>query len=402
MDCTININPLLIDVISRCAGFCRISSVLFCCLFRSIRQLVPICGRFAALFLGAPIVLIFVAIAPASAQMAGLSPAHSVAPIVLAQANSDQPPEFQIIQPGDMPQQDGGTAGGDARTDGGVDAEENVNNALTPRSTLTEEPVESEGWAKSDFTGFIDIHRRLRQPDETLLEDGLRLVTADGFAPFNLRDRTGAPIGYHIELARSFCEQMNIACTIKVVPFETIPDLLANGEADAALAGLARHPDLQDKVAFSNVFLKRPGRFLTIAETALKTDVASMEDQPIAFIGGSAHEAFLRAYFERINRVPVNDLHAARALLAEGKVTAIFGDAFQLLPLATERSGIFRFADKPYYDDYFFGDGMTFAYKAGRTDVGNLLDYGLQKLAKSGRLAELYARHFALDVYATY
>ncbi len=401
MDCAINLNPLLIDIICRCARFCRSFSVLFCCLFQSIRLFGQIGGQFVALLLTLLMAQSLLVAAPASAQTAGLAPAHP-APLIVAQANSDQPPEFQIIQPGDMPQQGSGAAGGDARTDGGIDAEANVNNALTPRSTLTEEPIDSEGWAKSDFTGFIDIHRRLRQPDETLLEDGLRLVTADGFAPFNFRDRAGAPIGYHVELARSFCEQLNIACTIKVVPFETIPDLLADGEADAALAGLGRHPDLQDKVAFSNVFLKRPGRFLALADSGLKTDVASMDGQPIAFIGGSAHEAFLRAYFERINRVPVNDLHAARALLAEGKVVAIFGDAFQLLPLATERNGTFRFAGKPYYDDYFFGDGMSFAYKAGRTDIGNLLDYGLQKLAKSGRLAELYARHFALDVYATY
>ncbi len=394
MDCAININPLLIDVISRCAGFCRSFSVLFCCRFRSVRPLGLGGGWFAALLLALLLAQIFLVAAPVSAQTTVLSPARS-APLEVAQANSDQPPEFQIIQPGDMPQQGGGA-------DAGVDAEANVNNALTPRSTLTEEPIDSEGWARSGFTGFIDIHRRLRQPDEALLEDGLRLVTADGFAPFNFRDRAGAPIGYHVELARSFCEQLNIACTIKVVPFETIPDLLVGGEADAALAGLVRHPDLQDKVAFSNVFLKRPGRFLTLADRAVKTDVASMEGQPVAFIGGSAHEAFLRAYFERINRVPVNDLHAARALLAEGKVAAIFGDAFQLLPLATERSGLFRFAGAPYFDDYFFGDGMSFAYKAGRGDIGNLLDYGLQKLAKSGRLAELYARHFALDVYAAY
>ena len=48
------------------------------------------------------------------------------------------------------------------------------------------------------------------------------------------------------------------------------------------------------------------------------------------------------------------------------------------------------------------GDGMTFAFPAGREQLGNMLNYGLQKLAQSGRMAELYARHFALDVYADY
>ncbi|WP_319567178.1 transporter substrate-binding domain-containing protein [Cohaesibacter marisflavi] len=283
-----------------------------------------------------------------------------------------------------------------------VEQPTNVEATRSPRSGEGDEPVTSEDWAKADFYGFIDIHQRLRQPSETVMDNGLRLLTAPDFPPFNYRNKAGAPVGYHVELARAFCEQLNIACTMKVVPFDAIPELLASDEADAALAGLVRHPELQGRVTFSNVFLKRPGRFLLLKDDGVSTDKDALQGKPVAVIGGSAHEAFLRAYFDGVNRVPVNDLHAARELLEEGKVVAIFGDAFQLLPIATQRNGIFSFAGEPYYDDHFFGDGMAFAYKAGRTDIGNLLNFGLQKLAQSGRLAELYARHFAFDVYASY
>nr|WP_321458451.1 transporter substrate-binding domain-containing protein [uncultured Cohaesibacter sp.] len=294
-------------------------------------------------------------------------------------------------------------AADDANVEGDVNSDTTGLEATRrQRATMAEEPIASEGWAEADFTGFIDIYQRLRQPDEKLLQDGLRLLTADGFSPFNYRDNDGAPVGYHVELARAFCEQLNIACSMKIVPFDQIPELIANGEADAALAGLVRNPDFRGKLAFSNIFLKRPGRFLKMKDAALKLDKKSMEGKPVAVIGGTAHEAFLRAYFDHLNRVPVNDLHAARDLLQEGKVVAIFGDAFQLLPFATERNGVFAFAGKPYYDDHFFGDGMSFAFTAGKEGVGNLLNVGLQKLAKSGRMSELYARHFALDVYADY
>ena len=283
-----------------------------------------------------------------------------------------------------------------------VEQPTNVETTHSPRSGEGDGPVTGEDWAKADFYGFIDIHQRLRQPSETVMDNGLRLLTAPDFPPFNYRNKSGAPVGYHVELARAFCEQLNIACTMKVVPFDAIPDLLASDEADAALAGLVRHPDLQGRITFSNVFLKRPGRFLHLKDDALPTDKEALQGKPVAVIGGSAHEAFLRAYFDGVNRVPVNDLHAARELLEEGKVVAIFGDAFQLLPIAAQRNGIFSFAGEPYYDDHFFGDGMAIAYKTGRTDIGNLLNFGLQKLAQSGRLAELYARHFAYDVYASY
>ncbi|WP_316858979.1 transporter substrate-binding domain-containing protein [uncultured Cohaesibacter sp.] len=274
--------------------------------------------------------------------------------------------------------------------------------APSNRPSLSEEPVASEGWAEASFTGFIDISQRLKQPNPQLLENGLRFLTSDGFPPFNYRDKSGEPMGYHVELARAFCEQLNLACTIKVVPFEDIPDMILGADADVALTGLTRHPDLEGRLAFSNTFLKRPGRFLRLKDKNIRTDKQSLDGAPVAVIGGTSHEAFLKAYFERVNRVPVTDLKAARQLLEEEKVVAIFADAFQLLPFASERNSPFSFAGKPYYDDYFFGDGMSMAYGDGRNDLANLLNYGLQKLAQKGRLAELYARHFALDVYAQF
>ena len=318
----------------------------------------------------------------------------------LAQTAEERLPENTIMQPEPGLQQSEESLSGAQESNEAVSGTSIA--ARAPRSGASEEPVASEDWAKADFTGFIDIHQRIRQPDVALLDTGLRLLTADGFPPFNYRDKLGAPIGYHVELARAFCVQLNLACTMKVVPFEAIPELLSSGEADAALAGLVRHPDLVDKVAFSNVFLKRPARFMVLKGADLHTDKASMEGKPVAVIGGSAHEAFLRSYFERVNRVPVNDLNAARELLQEEKVVAIFGDAFQLLPFAAERNSQVSFVGGPYYDDRYFGDGMAFAYPAERNDLGNLLNFGLQKLAQSGRMSELYARHFSLDVYADY
>ena len=151
-----------------------------------------------------------------------------------------------------------------------------------PAPPAQDEPVTSEDWAKADFYGFIDIHQRLRQPSETVMDNGLRLLTAPDFPPFNYRNKSGAPVGYHVELARAFCEQLNIACTMKVVPFDAIPDLLESDQADAALAGLVRHPDLQGKVSFSNVFLKRPGRFLQLKDTLLRADKQALQGKPVA------------------------------------------------------------------------------------------------------------------------
>ncbi|PLW74859.1 hypothetical protein C0081_21300 [Cohaesibacter celericrescens] len=274
--------------------------------------------------------------------------------------------------------------------------------SLRNRPAQANGPVASEPWAKAGFYGFIDTRQRLGLPDQELLDKGLRILTTDDFPPFNNRDENGAPQGYHVELARALCEELSTPCTLKIAAFEDIPDLIANGQADVALAGLVNHPSLKDVLDFSNVYLQRPARFARLKEKFFRTDTKGLAGKPVAVRGGSAHEAYLKAYFPTTNRVPVTDLEDARQLLTDEKVDAIFGDAFQLLPMISEADSPIIFAGKPFYDTHFFGDGMAVAYGHNQTDLGNMLNYGLLKLAQKGRMSELYARHFALDVYATY
>ena len=286
----------------------------------------------------------------------------------------------------------------DGESQGDVGANVNLRN----RPTQSSAPVASEEWAEAGFTGFINSRQRLAQPDQELLDRGLRLLTTDDFPYFNFRRGNDEPEGYHVELVRSLCEELNIACTLKIVPFSAIPFLLDGGSADVAVAGLAIHPSLLETLGFSNIYLQRPARFVRLKEEPVSVDAHSLDGQPVAVQGGSAHEAYLKAYFPNINRVPVTDLQAARRILVDKTVKAIFGDAFQLLPLVSTANSRLIFAGKPYYDTHFFGDGMAMAYARNQPGLGDLLNYGLLKLEQKGRLAELYARHFALDVYATY
>ena len=300
-------------------------------------------------------------------------------------------------------QQDNATTSDEAEAGNGEGVDEIDTSAIrrsVPASSNA--PVASAEWANAGFVGFLDVDQRLAAPDPDLVERGLRLLTTDDLPRFNERDETGAPSGYHVDLARAMCEELNTACTIKLVPFDQIPDLIAQGKADAALAGLVNHPSLQDRLEFSSVYLQRPARFVHRMDTALQTSAEALASTPVAVKGGTAHEAYLRAYFPYVNRVPVVDLQEAVPLLAEGKVQAIFGDAFQLLPLVTARDSAMTFAGKPYYDRHFFGDGMAIAVGRNEAGLRRMINFGLLRLAQKGRMAELYAMHFGVDVYGSY
>ena len=244
------------------------------------------------------------------------------------------------------------------------------------RPTQSDAPVASQEWAKSDFTGFIDTRQRLGQPDAALLEKGLRILTTDDFPPFNSRDEDGLPRGYHVELVRALCEELSLPCTLKIADFSQIPDLIAAGEADIAVAGIANHPALQEKLSFPDVYLQRPARFARLKDNADPFDARALDGLPIAVRGGTAHEAFLRAYFPEINRGPVTDLEAAKRLVRDKKVLALFGDAFSILADVSDPDSALAFAGKPYYDAHFIGDGMAIALGLDQVKMRNLLNYG--------------------------
>jgi polar amino acid transport system substrate-binding protein len=257
-------------------------------------------------------------------------------------------------------------------------------------------------WSKAPFATFIDARTRQTAPDPKLIEKGLRILTSDGFAPFNSLDRQGRPQGYHVDLSKLICEELVMACTIKVVDFETIPDLLAKGEADIALAGLSSHPTLLDKVGFSLPFLQRPARFVSLKTKPIRIGPLALKSKPIAVVGRSAHEAYLKTYFSEAKPIAVADLADANTLLVDGKVDAIFADGMHLSQLISNNNKQLTFKGEPYLDQHFFGPGMAIAYQREQQGLRGLLDYVLVRLAKKGRLTELYARHFPLDIYARY
>ncbi|MCV6546211.1 MAG: transporter substrate-binding domain-containing protein [Cohaesibacter sp.] len=268
-----------------------------------------------------------------------------------------------------------------------------------PAQTGTEEEELSPTWGKAPFANFIDTRTRKTAPDAIRLEKGLRILTADKFPPFNYIGSDGRPKGYHIDLAKLICDDLNIACTIKVVELDAIPDLLAQGEADIAVAGLLQHPTLRDTIGFSLSYLQRPARFLIRKNSFLTISPSALAEKPVAVVGRTAHEAYLKTYFKDVKAIAVADLLDAQTLLEEEKVVAIFADAMHLLQMLSESEGKFAFRAGPYLDQHFFGQGMAIAYQRQQQELRGLLDYALIGLAKKGQLAELYARYFPLDIY---
>jgi polar amino acid transport system substrate-binding protein len=248
-----------------------------------------------------------------------------------------------------------------------------------------------------------DAQERLPKPDLSALPR-LRFLTTTDFAPFNFLDGSGRLSGFHVDLARAVCAELDIAdkCQIEALPWAELEGALDKGEGEAIMAGLAATPQTRAKYVFSRPYLQFPARFVVTKAKPLTEPVYDkVQDKPVGVLAGSAHERMLHDYFGAVKVVPFEkpaDLYAA---LKAGKVDAAFGDGMQLsFWLAGEdAANCCRFAGGPYLAPEYLGTGLAIAAAADKPELAAAFDYALQRISADGTFAELYLRYFPVSFY---
>ena len=243
-------------------------------------------------------------------------------------------------------------------------------------------------------------------PGESSLEGPrrvvLRFLTESDFPPFNFYDEDGQLTGFNIDLARAICLEAKTACDIKERPWDELLFALKRGEADAVAAGHMITAATLQQADFSIPYLHTPGRF-AVRRDAEKRDItpSGLESQRIAVIRGSAHEAYLKAFFRdsRIEVHPSSD--SAREALAAGKVDYLFDDGISLSFWlnGTLSRQCCEFRGGAFLEARYFGDGIAVAVAKGDAQMKGIVDSALSRLRDSGRLEELVGRYFPYRIY---
>lgn len=246
-----------------------------------------------------------------------------------------------------------------------------------------------------------DPNRRLDRPPTTSLT-GIRFTTTDDFPPYNFKGPDGRLTGFNVDLARAICRELSVPCTIQARPWDGLVDTIAAGRVDAAIAGIAVTPDNRTKLDFSDVYLRPAARFVARkAGAPARLDAASLSGRKIGVAKGSAHEAYLKAFFPAATAVAMDDPSAARDALKAGTVDLVFGDGVQLaFWLQSEpAANCCAFVGGAYVEPRFFGPGLAIALPPNRTDLRLALNWALDSLYDKGAFAELYLRYFPVGYF---
>jgi polar amino acid transport system substrate-binding protein len=249
--------------------------------------------------------------------------------------------------------------------------------------------------------GFWDPRRRPERPDTSRISQ-IRFLTEFDYPPFNYAGPDGNPAGFNVELARLICEELKLQCTIQLRRFDTLLQALGENRADAVIASLAVTPETRLRVDFSDPYYRATARFVARRDSPLRDAVPeAIEGKKVAILPRTAHEQYLKAFFNEAELKPYPTMEAARDALRKGEVDLLFGDGIALAFWlnGTDSGGCCKFVGGAFTESRYFGEGVGIAVRRGNDTLRLAFNWALFRLWEKGRFIDLWLRYFPISPF---
>ncbi|MEM7216286.1 MAG: transporter substrate-binding domain-containing protein [Pseudomonadota bacterium] len=250
---------------------------------------------------------------------------------------------------------------------------------------------------------FWDRHERFQKPELSSLVR-LKFLTTTDFPPFNFIDRKKRLAGFHVDLARAICSELNVLprCQIQALPWDELLPAIKKGEGEAIIAGLAVTEETRKQLDFTRQYMLIPGRFVVKKNSGLSGPAYEAIFRKLTgVVKGSSHQAYFSKVFSNRKLQEFDSREAALSALEKEEIGAVFTDAlsasFWLQSDASNECCVFL--DGAFMSPEHFGNGMAIAVARDRQDLVNTLNFALYRLNAKGKFAELYLRYFPLGLF---
>ncbi len=230
----------------------------------------------------------------------------------------------------------------------------------------------------------------------------IRFVTTDDYPPFNAADEDGTLTGFNVDLARAICLDQEITCDIKSLGWDALIPALKRDSADAVIAAHRVTAKLAGQVGFTHRYFYTPARFAVRRNSpAFAMTPSGLDSRSVAVVQGSAHEAYLLAFFRNVGVKAYPTRALARQALQTGATDAIFDDGIGLVfwVNGTNSKACCVLRGGPFFEPRYFGDGIAILVRKSDNQMRNMLNRSIEKLQSNGRFQELVDRYFPIRVY---
>lgn len=230
----------------------------------------------------------------------------------------------------------------------------------------------------------------------------IRFLTESDYPPFNYFDEDGQLTGFNVDLAKAICLELAATCDVQVRPWADLINAVKRGEGDAVIASHAATARVLQDVAVTDRYYHTPARFVGLKGAApAEVTPSGLDGRRIAVAKGTAHEAFLRAFFTQSRIQEYENVDLARDAVRNRSADLLFDDGIGLVFwLNGEASKLCcEFKGGPFMEPRYFGDGVGILVQKDDQQLRLLLNGALKRLRESGRQEELMLRYFPLRAY---
>lgn len=238
-------------------------------------------------------------------------------------------------------------------------------------------------------------------PDMSKIK-GINFLTDSDYPPFNYRDAEGNLVGFNVDLAKAMCAALRVRCRIATGKWENLIPALEEKRADAVIASIAISAANRRRVDFTFPYYRSPARFIIKKQTGIdKATPQSLAGRPVGVLAGTAHEAYLKAFFAGAEIRAYTTSLEAREALRTGEVDALFGDgtSFMFWLNGSSSRACCKFVAGAYTERRYFGNGAGIAVRKDNHALRDALNYALDQIKVGGVYDRLYRKHFPLDLY---
>ncbi len=238
------------------------------------------------------------------------------------------------------------------------------------------------------------------EPSEPAPGTKVRLLADADFAPFSFATSTGEAAGIAVDLAMASCADLKLKCEIALLPLNELLPGLTDGRGDAIVSGPQISEKALDTALATRPFFRTSGRFaVQTGNQAPASDAASLTRKRISAVRGTAHAAWLAAYYKAAELLLFDSDREAQEALRTGAADAYFGDGVRMIywVKGTASRGCCKLLGGAYVDRDYFSRSLSFLIAAGRSDLRTAFDTALDRLQDSGTTEKIFQRYLPLN-----
>lgn len=230
----------------------------------------------------------------------------------------------------------------------------------------------------------------------------VRLLAEPDFAPWSFTLDDGTLAGISVDLVRAACTEASLTCEIVATPFTNLLPAMQKGDGDVIVTGLRLNSDLMANTALTRPYFRAMGRFMMRRGTQIAaSDPRSLAGRRIGVVQGTAHEAFLKSYYDKSQLVAEPREAVMYEALRTGALDVAFGDSLRM-SFWMNSDGARKCCvglGGAVVDAETFSRPLVYVVRQDKAAIRDRLDEALDTLEENGTTASIFARYLPAPIW---